>query len=274
MSLFTIDKNTCTSCGNCVAECPIMIIAMPNKEDGPIAVKNADELCINCGHCVAVCPHDSLSHRCGKPEDFQKVQKDEKLSKKQAVTFLRSRRSIRTYKKKPVDEAIIKEVIDVARYAPSGHNMQPVQWLIVHDSDKVKEMTGHVADWMKNVIETQPEMAKLMHLDMMTKGWDAGIDAILRNAPHLVIAYGHKLNPTAKDAATIALTFFDLAAPSHDIAACWAGYFSIAANAWTPLQEALGLPENHNCLGTLMVGYPTYKYKRIPQRNTPIVKVI
>jgi nitroreductase/ferredoxin len=274
MSLFTIDMNVCTSCGNCVAECPIMIIAMPNKEDGPIPVKNAEELCINCGHCVAVCPYDALSHRCGKPEDLSDMKAYKKLSKEEAEHFLRSRRSIRNYKKTPVDENIIKDVINVASYSPSGHNMQPVQWLVVHDTEKVKELTGHVADWMKDMIEKQPDMAKMMHFDMLTKGWDAGIDAICRNAPHLVIAYGHKMNPTARDAATIALTFFDLAAPSHDLGSCWAGYFSIAANAWPPLKEALGLPEHHTCLGTMMVGYPLYKYKKMPQRNKPKITVL
>lgn len=274
MSLFTIDKNACTACGNCVAECPLMIIAMPDKETGPIPVKNADALCIDCGHCVAVCPHDALDHRCGSPGDLPLVDKNARLDPVMAEQFLRQRRSIRTYRDKPVELDLLREVIRVARYAPSGHNTQPVKWLIIHDTEKVRKMTGLVVDWMKDTLEKNPDMARMMHFDMLTKGWDFGIDAVCRSAPHLVIVYGQKQNPMARDASTIALSYFELAAYSFGLGSCWAGYFSIAANAWEPLKKELNLPEGHVCMGTMMVGYPKYRYRRLPQRNMPDVTVL
>jgi nitroreductase len=42
---------------------------------------------------------------------------------------LKSRISIRAFKPDPVPEALVREIIDVARYAPSGGNLQP--WKVI-----------------------------------------------------------------------------------------------------------------------------------------------
>jgi nitroreductase len=61
-------------------------------------------------------------------------------------------------------------------------------------------------------------------------------------------------------ACIIALTYLELAVTSFGLGACWAGYFSAAANMGPPMKKALGLPEEHNSFGAMMVGYPKYKY--------------
>ncbi|MBW2618220.1 MAG: ferridoxin, partial [Deltaproteobacteria bacterium] len=52
---------------------------------------------------------------------------------------------------------------------------------------------------------------------------------------------------------------------------CWAGYLYTAINAYPPLAEALGLPVDHKAYGALMIGYPVFKYHRLPLRNQPRV---
>ncbi|MGD9980218.1 MAG: nitroreductase [Hyphomonadaceae bacterium] len=42
---------------------------------------------------------------------------------------LRARTSIRAFKSDPIPEALVREIIDVARYAPSGGNLQP--WKVI-----------------------------------------------------------------------------------------------------------------------------------------------
>jgi len=67
------------------------------------------------------------------------------------------------------------------------------------------------------------------------------------------------------------MTFFDLAVPSHGLGSCWNGYFSRASVSWEPLQKALGFPKGFTNYGTMMLGYPKYKYFRMPNRNKPRV---
>jgi nitroreductase len=166
-----------------------------------------------------------------------------------------------------VERDILAKLIDIARFAPSGHNSQPVNWLVVYDRDKVRRLAGLVVDWMRHLLSEDPATAKARHMDLIVDLWEAGIDAVCRSAPHLIIAHAPEDEGTAPAACTIALTYLDLAAPSFGLGTCWAGFFNAAASLWPPLRRFLGLPERHISFGTMMIGYPKYTYHRLPFRN-------
>jgi nitroreductase len=189
----------------------------------------------------------------------------------QAEHFLRSRRSIRTYQEKPVDRQALEKLIRIASYAPSGHNRQPVQWHIVYDREELRALTAHVIDWMRYMLENQPDMARSMHMDLVVGGWEFGIDTICRAAPHVIVVHGNKMEPTAQAACTIAMTYLELAAPPLGLGGCWAGFFNAAAMFWPPMQKALSLPDGHDAFGSMMIGYPKYRYHRLPLRNQPVM---
>jgi methyltransferase (TIGR00027 family) len=65
----------------------------------------------------------------------------------------------------------------------------------------------------------------------------------------------------------IALTHFDIAAPSFGVGTCWAGFLTASARSWKPMQEALGLPQRRVISYAMMFGYPQHKAYRIPRRN-------
>jgi nitroreductase/NAD-dependent dihydropyrimidine dehydrogenase PreA subunit len=270
MALFSVDRDKCKRDGFCVAECPIGIIQMKTAEDFPSPVADADELCITCGHCVAVCPHGALSHKDMTPEGCLPVRKDLVLDAEQAEHFLRFRRSIRNYKDKPVPRSILAKLIDIARYAPSGHNLQPVQWLVIENTQELKPLTALVVDWMRVMIVDHPEIAGPMHFGRAVAAWERGQERILRGAPHLIIAHGIQ-SPRVQTACTIALTYLELAATALGLGACWAGYFNAAANFYPPLRQALALPEGHESFGAMMVGFQKYQYHRLPLRNEPAI---
>ena len=267
MALFTVDTDKCNRDGICISECPVKLIEFKEKGAFPTPINGAKALCINCGHCVAVCPTGALSHRSMTPEHCPPVRPDWELSPEQVEYFLRSRRSIRTFKKDKVDREILEQLIDVARYAPSGHNFQPVEWLVVHNPDEVHRLGGLVVDWMRYMIKENPQMAQMMHLEAIVAAWDMGIDTVVRDVPHLIIAHAAKANPTSMAASTIALSYLELAASSFNLGACWAGYFGVAATVWPVLKKALELPEGNVTFGVMMVGYPRFKYQRLPLRN-------
>lgn len=271
MALFSVDSEKCKRDGICAAECPVGIIVPPHDDKVPQPTPDAAELCINCGHCVAVCPHGALALETMGPDDCPPVKKEWSLSAEQAEHFLRARRSIRVYKSKPVPRETLTKLIDIARYAPSGHNTQPVRWLVVHDSNKLPELAGLVVDWVRYMLKEMRELALSLHMDRVVDKWERGFDAVLRRAPHLIVAHGEQNERSAPAGCTIALTHLDLAAPSFNLGACWAGYFTAAAQAWPPLQQALALPEGHMVFGAMMIGYPKFEYHRLPLRNEPVI---
>ena len=269
MTLFVIDEEKCKRDKICVAACPAQIIELEDEEGVPRPIDGAEEICIDCGHCVAVCPHGALSHRSMTPEECPPVNRDWLLDPEKAEHFLRSRRSIRVYKGKSVEREVIAKLIDIARYAPSGHNLQPVKWLVIYDNKEVRNMAGIVVDWMEYMIKEQEAMAMDMRLDRVVAAWKMGIDRVFRDAPHIVVSHAGKEERKAQVSCTIALSYLELAAPSFGLGTCWAGYFSDAAEVWPPIQEALKLPEGHMVFGAMMIGYPKYRYHRLPLRNVP-----
>jgi nitroreductase/Pyruvate/2-oxoacid:ferredoxin oxidoreductase delta subunit len=268
MSLFTIDEKKCTGCRICVADCPVRIIEM---KDGsvPTPVRGAELACARCGHCVAVCPPGAFLHSIIKIEDCPPLPKDLAFSAEQAEYFLRSRRSIRLYRDKAVEPEKIARLIGIARYAPTGSNSQQVRWLVIPSRENVKKISGLVIDFMRSLVESKQPFAVSYRLDKLVDAWDAGTDIISRGAPSLVFAFAPRNYGLSQVDCTSALSYLDLAAPSLGLGCCWAGFIMMAAGNWPPLQAELALPEEYATFGAMMVGYPKYKYYRLPTRKEP-----
>src|SRR5574341_204414 len=267
MSLFSIDDKTCKHDGICAAECPLKLIEMKVDTSLPTPVADAGERCIKCGHCVAVCPHGAFTHAALKTEDFSPVRKKMALTTEQAEHFLRSRRSIRTYQDKTIDREKLAKLINIARYSPTGTNSQQVKWLVVASREKVKALSAMTIDLIRHMIVNNHPLGEKYRLANIVTAWESGIDLISRGAPALVIAYAPKDYGSAQVDCASALSYLDLAAPTLGFGCCWAGFLMIAANHWPPLQQVLALSEGHASFGIMMIGYPKYRYHRLPPRN-------
>lgn len=270
MELIEIAKETCTQCGICAAVCPGMLIRL--RTDGyPRPIRGADLGCIRCGHCVAACPTSSLSHREMVIKDCPPLDKTLRITAEQTAHFLKNRRSIRVYREEPVPRDLIEKVIDIARYAPSGHNSQCVEWVVLGKGNELGRIRQIGTDWMRWMIAEQPEMASTLGLKPMLRSMEAGNDPFLRSAPGLIVAHAAADNLFAVAACPIALTYLDLAANGLGLGCCWAGLFNRAAIAFPPMIEALSLPSGHRPFGSMLIGYPKYVYQRTPTRKQPSV---
>lgn len=133
--MLTVDRAMYKRDGICIAVCPADIIEFKEKDAFPSLIDGGDEICIKCGHCVAACPHAAMAHVIMKPDDCPSISDDRLPSPEQVAYFLRARRSIRQYEEKDVGRDVLTKLIDVARFAPSGHNLQPVDWLVIYDGN-------------------------------------------------------------------------------------------------------------------------------------------
>ena len=192
--IFQINRETCSRDGVCREVCPVDVICLTDS-GFPEPVIAAEDVCIRCGHCVAVCPTGSFRHRDMDPALCPPVQETLQPSVAQIHHFLRSRRSIRAYKEKPVGRELLQKLIAAASAAPSAHNSQKVQWLVFGDRDKLNLLAAVTVDWMRWVIETMPERASELHFEGRVKRWESGVDGILRGAPVLIVAHGEKEIP-------------------------------------------------------------------------------
>ncbi len=272
MQLLINDESTCKKDGICARECPLAIIRLKDGDGFPEIVPGGEEMCLLCGHCVAVCPRGALSHAKIPLEACLPISKDLDISEDQAIQFLRSRRSIRLFKDRSVEREQVQKLIEIARYAPTGSNTQSVEWTVFTDKSKIHNLAALTVEWMKNVKENHPQAVRdFPYIPMIIAGWKLGMDAVLRNAPALVIASSPQRNTSGMADLSIALSYLELAAPKLGLGTCWAGLLQGGLMSWQPLKEAIGLPEGHVHHYPMMLGYPKFKYFRMPERKEPTI---
>ncbi len=264
-TIIEADESLCIGCGACLRACPGGLIAKGDRV--PVPIPDSWDQCIDCGHCVAICPTGAIRQRSMGPEDCLSVDVHLIPTWEQARQFLISRRSIRGYVNRPVEKEKILQLLDVARYAPNGANRQVLRWLVVDDPTEVHRIAALTVDWMSNVKETNPALYSEANMELFVDPWKAGKDRISRGAPCVIQAYGPKTERTAPPDAMIAIAYIQLAATALGLGTSFAGSINTASQSYPPLLEALGPPEGCIPYGTFLIGYPTERYDRIPERN-------
>ncbi len=265
MATILIDEERCTGCGTCAAVCPARLIAPAGEGRAPAVDPARAPFCIECGHCETYCPVRAIAldlpeeRSAAGPEDWE-------IEPGRLGRYLQARRSVRQYTAEPVPRETIEAILDLARYAPSGGNRQPVEWLVVHDPAEVRRLAGLVVDWMRHELAAPDPMMPPSVLAPLVAAWDRGADPICRGAPHLLVAHVPADGGSGFVDGIIALTHADLAAPSFGVGTCWAGFLAIAAARWEPLRAALALPPGRAFAFALLFGRPRFRPHGIPRR--------
>lgn len=268
-TIIKVDKSLCINCGSCIRACPAGLIT---KDQFPVPIPDSWNLCIDCGHCVAICPKAAMHQRSMGPADCQEIDIHLIPEWDRVRQYLISRRSIRGYIKKPVENEKIMELLDVARFAPNGGNRQVIRWLVINDPAKVQRIAGMTIACMKSVKDTNPTLYHESKMELFVKPWDVGKDGISWGAPCVIMAYAKHDERTAPPAAMIAIHQIQLAAPSLGLGTTFTGTINTASQSYPPLMETLALPEGYIPYGTFVIGYPAEKYLRIPKRKNVDVK--
>ncbi len=142
------------------------------------------------------------------------------------IDAVKNRRSIRKFKQQPVEREKITEIIDAARYAASGANMQPIKFAVMENCNDVYPCTkwaGYLTDWEPAEDE--------------------------RPMTYIAVLGDTDIKKTFEPDAVAAVTTMMLVAEEMGLATCWLGAIDKKA-----LKELLGT--KHEVLYLLAVGYP------------------
>ncbi|MCX5769831.1 MAG: nitroreductase family protein [Candidatus Hydrogenedentes bacterium] len=262
MSLVQIDETKCARDGLCARDCPMGLLEMA-PGGPPREIPEAESTCLACGHCAAICPTGALSLKGADPEQMPDGVRP-RLAPEEVEQLLRTRRSVRVYKKEPVPRDVLRRVIESARWAPTATNRQGVNWLVVEDAEKVHRLAGMVVEGLRTI----------PYFTRAVQAWEEGQDMILRGAPHVLVAHAATdgFDPAIDSA--IGMTYIELAAHAHGLGTCWAGVLMAAARLKREIPKFLEIPEKHKICAAMMIGYPEHEYKRIPARNELNVRLL
>jgi nitroreductase/NAD-dependent dihydropyrimidine dehydrogenase PreA subunit len=265
MSTLLVEQEKCLVCGACADVCPADFIAM--GAEGPEERENSR--CIECGHCVAVCPTAAMDHVLTPLAEQEPIRKDLVWDAAAAKQFLRSRRSIRTYKDRKVPREELVQLLDVARFAPTGSNRQGISFQVISDEERLHAIWKAIIAWMEEQVASAQGRG-FTYLKIHIQASYRGKDTILRGAPHLILALApDTLGQSAgRSNAEFVLAYAELYAPAIGLGTCWAGFVQHCAfSGYEPLLKLLDIPEGKQLAGALMAGYPEHRYQRMVNRN-------
>ncbi len=143
------------------------------------------------------------------------------------------RRTIRKFRQERIGRSVLEKLIDAARFAPSGANLQPVKYIIVDEPEEVKEMFGYTR-WAGYIApEGTPKKGEepvayiviLADTEIRKQGYELDIGAAAQNIM--------------------------LAALEEGIGTCWIG--SIDRDN---IRKMLDIPERYIINTVIALGYP------------------
>ena len=275
------NEEACIGCGQCVRVCPGYVLAL---EDGHSTVRYGGA-CTSCGHCFAICPEAAIRPPEVVPDGDPIEIKGPPVSAEDMLIHLRSRRSVRIYKKKPVSREDLERIIDAARYAPTGTNRQDRHFIVLDKVDKVDRLRGLVETTVEGFFD------KLDSRLMSTLArWKLGrqvVQAMQAYAPNyryisslekrnsyfplpygqaVILIHAQSWDSTAQFNCGMALYAGTLMAHSMGLGTCFLGFVQAAANVDRATREWLQIPKGHECYGAMVIGHPAVKYRRLVER--------
>ncbi len=300
MGKMKVDVEKCSGCGLCVENCLFRTWEMGSdkkprfKEGVP---------CFSCYNCMVACPKDAISieesyhvdsgfwktqphalpavkpleprNAENKPDEWTAVEKE-----------IFNRRSVRNFKDKPVPEPLIRRVIEAGRFAPTGGNSQPFQFVVVTNKALIKELNEtsfNIINGMYNAYvsdEGVKAIAKGYETAPNPGAWDPRI--ILGGVGVSVVK---RVNPVLLGAPAVILIAADsrsiggpqiqvgicgqnmiLAANSLGIKATWVGFVAYCGGV-PSLMVKLGIQPPFSIVSSVVLGYPKFKQEGIVARE-------
>ena len=268
---FKINEQTCTRCGQCVADCPSRIISM-SEVDYPTIAPEKESSCYKCQHCFAICPTGALSIL-GLDPAVSSLLDGGYPDPDKLEMLIKGRRSVRRYKDEDLDPALFQKLLDVAWHAPTGVNSRQVRFTVLDSKDKVAQLRDVVmAGLVKLINENALPKGKEFFANFVQIWEEHNIDIIFRGAPHLLITSTPMSLPSPMQDGLISLSYFELFAQANGVGTLWDGLAKWAINDLLPeTRQLLGIPDDHLIGYAMVFGKPDVHYVRTVQHRSALI---
>jgi nitroreductase len=157
------------------------------------------------------------------------------------IEAIRTRRSIRRFKQTSIPDSLIHSLIDSARHAPSGHNTQPWEFIIVKEK-RVKVQLAKTHEWSDFVDDAPVCIVVLANEEKAPSYFE--IDAACATQNLLLAAHGLGLG------------------------ACWVAVYDLQnPNFEKHVKSVLNVPPHMRVIAMVPIGYPDEKAAPLSRRE-------
>ena len=293
-----IDRDKCIGCGACIAVCPSETLSL---KDGKAVVSGSQSLA--CGHCEAVCPeaavrvgalqNDSLAF-----ESFDR--RADWLAPGTAdvaglVQLMRSRRSCRHYRDRPVPLSVLQDLVRIGLTAPSGSNCQPWSFTLLPSRQAVARLGDLIAAFFRRLNRTADNRLLRQALKLIGRreldfyyqnyrdaavaalqAWErSGRDVLFHGAPAAILVGVRPGAACPGEDALLATQNILLGAHALGLGTCLIGFAVSAMKNDPEIRRQLGIPPGESVRAVIALGYPGSEevYSRLPGRKTLVSRV-
>jgi len=187
------------------------------------------------------------------------------------LSFIKSRRSIRQYKDKPVDPELIRLIIEAGRYTPTASNRQANTFIVIE-----KEMQAFRALIMESLSNLGKAMLASEDTSPLFKGYaqrwigmetayaadPTQKDPVFFGTPVVILIASD--NPIDVG---LAASNMELVACAHGLGVLYSGFIS-RGSASPKVKDLVGIPAGKEVLASMLIGYPNVRYQRTAPRKT------
>ncbi len=256
--MFEIDKEKCIHCGLCIKDCSANAIEF---DENKIPVMDENK-CFKCQHCLAVCPTGALSVCGKKPENSDKIYSQDP---DMILNLIKSRRSVRHYKKENLDSEKMDKLKNMLNWVPTGCNFHKLHFAFIDDVEVMDEFRKYVNDIVVDALTKKSVKVIVNKFAKRLQSFLNGDDVIFRGAPHMVVVSTPPNAPCHDVDPMIALSYFELYAHSMNVGTCWCGLAEFCLLVMPELAEYLEIPDGYKPSYVMLFGEPDIKYARTVQ---------
>lgn len=292
-----IAAENCTGCGRCVRICPYDTLAL--KADKAVVAGAAS---LHCDHCAAVCPTQAIcvktvDRRLSEFKSFQTPSRwlphgEADLS--QLVHVMRSRRSCRNFKDKPVPGHLLEDLMKIGVTAPSGSNCQPWAFTVLDTRGSVLALGERVAvffehlnrlagrKWLRRVLallgraalQTYSERHFKTVAQALQQFRQSGRDLLFHGAPAVIVVSARADASCPAEDALLATQNMLLAAHAMGLGTCLVGFAVEALRRDKNTAAWLQIADNEQPYAVIALGFPDERYERVAGRLPFAVRYI
>jgi nitroreductase len=187
------------------------------------------------------------------------------------LDLVKHRRTIRRFKADPIPDDYIDKIIEAARWAPSGYNLQPWDFVVIKDKKIKDAIVGWVRDYHRLIMKTEPAREAWQRVPRRPSR-DAEMDyriapvfilvlgdtRTLKGLPTAMLYDGERRQAIHTSSLANAYLYMALAAATLGLATEWTSSVAVAYPHCL-IKDLLGIPPELEIYDMMALGYPAYK---------------